>query len=558
MNSLKKVPLVEIKNVSLQIGGTAILKNISFSIGSDEIVSIVGESGSGKSITALSLIGLQPKQSTLDASKMLFDGIPLNTLSPKDWYSIRGNRIGMIFQEPQSSLNPSMRCGKQLLEVLKTHTSLSSTDRKITLINVLKEVQLLDYHRILKSYPHQLSGGQKQRIMIAMALLCKPKLLIADEPTTALDVTVQKEIIQLLKNLQQKFRMSVLFISHDLALVRQLADRVLVMYQGTIVESGNAKAIFQEPQHPYTQGLLNARPKMEQRLKHLPTLSDFQKGSFKPVTVSSLERKKRHQKIYQKEPLLQVQSLEKIYAKKNLLGTQNSFQALHQLDFELYPGETLGLVGESGCGKSTLAKTLIYLTPPTHGKILYKGKAIQYRNRKALRELRKEVQFIFQDPFAALHPYKTIGKALVEVLTVHQISQGFQAQQERSYQLLEQVGLEISIYNRYPHELSGGQRQRAVIARALASEPELLICDESVAALDISVQAQVLNLLNDLKEQLGLSFLFISHDLSVVKFMSDRVMVMQAGKLVELQEADALYLNPKSPYTQKLIQAIPN
>jgi peptide/nickel transport system ATP-binding protein len=287
-------------------------------------------------------------------------------------------------------------------------------------------------------------------------------------------------------------------------------------------------------------------------------LSDFQKGSFKPVTVSSLERKKRHQKIYQKEPLLQVQSLEKIYAKKNLLGTQNSFQALHQLDFELYPGETLGLVGESGCGKSTLAKTLIYLTPPTHGKILYKGKAIQYRNRKALRELRKEVQFIFQDPFAALHPYKTIGKALVEVLTVHQISQGFQAQQERSYQLLEQVGLEISIYNRYPHELSGGQRQRAVIARALASEPELLICDESVAALDISVQAQVLNLLNDLKEQLGLSFLFISHDLSVVKFMSDRVMVMQAGKLVELQEADALYLNPKSPYTQKLIQAIPN
>jgi peptide/nickel transport system ATP-binding protein len=558
LNSLKKVPLVEIKNVSLQIGGTAILKNISFSIGSDEIVSIVGESGSGKSITALSLIGLQPKQSTLDASKMLFDGIPLNTLSPKDWYSIRGNRIGMIFQEPQSSLNPSMRCGKQLLEVLKTHTSLSSTDRKTTLINVLKEVQLLDYHRILKSYPHQLSGGQKQRIMIAMALLCKPKLLIADEPTTALDVTVQKEIIQLLKNLQQKFRMSVLFISHDLALVRQLADRVLVMYQGTIVESGNAKAIFQEPQHPYTQGLLNARPKMEQRLKHLPTLSDFQKGSFKPVTVSSLERKKRHQKIYQKEPLLQVQSLEKIYAKKNLLGTQNSFQALHQLDFELYPGETLGLVGESGCGKSTLAKTLIYLTPPTHGKILYKGKAIQYRNRKALRELRKEVQFIFQDPFAALHPYKTIGKALVEVLTVHQISQGFQAQQERSYQLLEQVGLEISIYNRYPHELSGGQRQRAVIARALASEPELLICDESVAALDISVQAQVLNLLNDLKEQLGLSFLFISHDLSVVKFMSDRVMVMQAGKLVELQEADALYLNPKSPYTQKLIQAIPN
>ncbi|MEK9612831.1 MAG: ABC transporter ATP-binding protein [Flavobacteriaceae bacterium] len=557
MNAPKKVPLVEIKNISLRIGDTAILKNISFSIGSEEIVSIVGESGSGKSITALSLIGLQPKQATLDVSEMLFDGIPLSELSPKDWYSIRGNRIGMVFQEPQSSLNPSMCCGKQLLEVLKKHTPLSSKDRETTLISVLKEVQLFDYQRILKSYPHQLSGGQKQRIMIAMALLCKPKLLIADEPTTALDVTVQKEIIQLLKNLQKKFKMSVLFISHDLALVKQLADRVIVMYQGTIVESGNAKAIFQTPQHPYTQGLLNARPKMEQRLNRLPTLIDFQKGSFKPVILSSHERKKHHQKIYQQEPLLQVQNLEKIYAKKSLWGTQKTFQALHRLDFELYPGETLGLVGESGCGKSTLAKALIYLDPPSQGKILYKGKAIQYKNRKALWELRKEVQFIFQDPFAALHPYKTIGKALVEVLSVHQIVQSFSAQQQRSYQLLEQVGLESSIFNRYPHELSGGQRQRAVIARALASEPKLLICDESVAALDISVQAQVLNLLNDLKEQLGLSFLFISHDLSVVKFMSDRVMVMDAGKLVELQEADALYLNPKTPYTQKLIQSIP-
>jgi peptide/nickel transport system ATP-binding protein len=549
--------LIEIKNMSLQIGSAKLLNAISFKIGTQEIVSLVGESGSGKSLTALSLLGLHPNKARIEADKMDFNGSDIQYLSSKDWQKIRGKSIGMIFQEPQSSLNPSMRCGKQLQEVLQQHTSLSVKDQKQEIIDVLNEVQLSDTKRILKSYPHQLSGGQKQRIMIALALLCKPKLLIADEPTTALDVTVQKEIIQLLKSLQKKYQMGILFISHDLALVKQLANKVFVMYQGKIVEEGETENLFNNPQHPYTKGLLFARPKTDVRLKRLPTLADYQSGGFQPNLVSSEERQKRHLKLYNKAPLLEVRGLEKTYAKRTWRGDQKGFKAVHALDFSLYPGETLGLVGESGCGKSTLAKALIYLDPPSQGSIHYEGKPM-VKSTSALQKIRKEIQFIFQDPYAALHPLKTIGNAITEVLHVHQITSAADEQQKRCVELLNQVGLSAVFSNRYPHELSGGQRQRAVIARALATEPKLLICDESVAALDISVQAQVLNLLNDLKIELGLSYLFISHDLAVVKYMSDRVMVMEKGRLIELQEADQLYKHPEQAYTQKLIDAIPS
>ena len=553
---IEKKSLVVVQNASLSIGNLSILKGLSFTIEQQELVAIVGESGSGKSMTALMLMGLQPKKATLEAELLTFESRDLKTLTPSDWQKRRGNSLGMVFQEPQSSLNPTQRCGKQLLEVLKIHRNISSKEGTVQVTKALEEVQLHDTKRILKSYPHELSGGQKQRIMIAMALLCKPKLLIADEPTTALDVTVQKEIIELLKSLQKKYKMSVLFISHDLALVKQLADRVLVMYQGSIVESGTSTSLFKNPKHPYTKGLLFARPEVGVRLESLPTLKDYQSGTFSPKIVSYSKRQERQDKIYATSPLLEVKELEKSYVTKGGWGKSSHFQAVKPISFSLYPGETLGLVGESGCGKSTLAKTLVCLDPLTAGALYWQGEKIDPKNKAQVGQLRKDVQFIFQDPYAALHPYKNIITSLEEVLLVHD-SKNNNTIRERALELLAQVGLDSEFAHRYPHELSGGQRQRVVIARALAVGPKVLLCDESVAALDISVQAQVLNLLNDLKNALGLSYLFISHDLAVVKYMSDRVMVMQDGELVELQEADALYQNPKNKYTKKLIEAIP-
>ena len=555
MQSEKK-PLVSVQNASLSIGGHPILKALSFTIEQQEIVAIVGESGSGKSMTALTLMGLQPKKATLNAEQLTFESQDLRTLTPQEWQKRRGNTLGMVFQEPQSSLNPTQKCGNQLLEVLQIHRKMNFREGEKLVKKVLDEVQLYETKRVFKSYPHELSGGQKQRIMIAMALLCKPKLLIADEPTTALDVTVQKEIIELLKSLQKKYKMSVLFISHDLALVKQLADRVLVMYQGSIVESGTSKFLFKNPKHPYTKGLLFARPEVGVRLERLPTLKDYYDGDFVPKKISSIKRQNRLKKIYSETPLIEVRELEKSYVKKNGLGSTSRFQAVKPISFSLYPQETLGLVGESGCGKSTLAKTLVCLDPATSGALYWQGVKIDLKNKSQVGQLRKDIQFIFQDPYAALHPYKTIRSTLEEVLLVH-YSKNKVAVRKRALELLDQVGLTSEFAHRYPHELSGGQRQRVVIARALAVGPKVLFCDESVAALDISVQAQVLNLLNDLKKALGLSYLFISHDLAVVKYMSDRIMVMQEGSMVELQEADALYENPKKTYTQKLIEAIP-
>ncbi len=554
--SKEKKPLVEVENASLYIGKNKILKNLSFKIYTKEIVAIVGESGSGKSMTALSLIGLQPKQAIINATQMIFDNQNLMTFNSKDWQKNRGNTLGIVFQEPQSSLNPSIRCGKQLFEVLQIHRQLKIKQKEELVKQCLRDVQLNDYKRILKSYPHELSGGQKQRVMIAMALLCNPKLLIADEPTTALDVTVQKEIIELLKSLQKKYEMSILFISHNLAIVKQLADRVLVMHEGRIVESENSNVLFQNPKHNYTKGLMFARPEIGVRLERLPTIKDYSNSMFKPKKTSLSKRLEKHNEIYSQKPLIEIKDFEKNYFNNNWFRGKSSLKALHQTSFSLYPGETLGLVGESGCGKSTLAKTLVYLDPATSGEFFWQGVKVAFNNKSHIDQLRKDVQLIFQDPYSALHPYKTVGRALEEVLFVHSSKSNIDYSQ-RVIELLSKVGLDSEYRNRYPHELSGGQCQRVVIARALAVEPKVLICDESVAALDISVQAQVLNLLNDLKRDLGLSYIFISHDLAVVKYMSDRIMVMQNGSLVELQEADKLYKNPKNAYTKKLIDAIP-
>ena len=552
---MNKEFLVEVVNASLLINNEYILKNISFYIGKEEIVGIVGESGSGKSLTALSLIGLLPENSKLKAKNFSFNYQDLRGLSIKDWQSLRRSKIGMVFQEPQSSLNPSLTCEKQLLEAVKNDKKIDSTKKKELVKKVLNEVQLFDDKRIAKSYPHELSGGQKQRVMIAMALLCNPKLLIADEPTTALDVTVQKEIIQLLKSLQVKYKMSILFISHDLSLVKKLADRVLVMNNGKIVESGDTDKIFRNPNHNYTKGLVFARPDNKIRLERLPTVLDYQSNNFKPKIITSSKRKIFHKKLYCQKPLLEVKKIRKNYVKEKWFGKPSIFEALKPISFSLYPGETLGIVGESGSGKSTLAKTLVFLDPPDSGEIKWLGKVVNPRNKLQVNSLRKKIQFIFQDPFAALHPFKTVGSTLDEVLWVHE-SKNKKKNNYRVEKLLEQVGLSFKYVNRYPHELSGGQRQRIVIARALAVKPEVLICDESVAALDISVQAQILNLLNDLKSNLKLSFLFISHDLAVVKYMSDRVMVMKDGKLIEIQESDALYESPNKKYTQKLVDSI--
>jgi len=554
--SKQKNPLVEVENASLYIGKNKILKNLSFKIYNKEIVAIVGESGSGKSMTALSLIGLQPKQAIIKATRMIFDNQNLMTFNSKDWQKNRGNTLGIVFQEPQSSLNPSIRCGKQLFEVLQMNRQLKIKQKEELVKQCLRDVQLNDYKRIVKSYPHELSGGQKQRVMIAMALLCNPKLLIADEPTTALDVTVQKEIMELLKSLQKKYEMSILFISHNLAIVKQLADRVLVMHEGRIVESENSNVLFQNPKHNYTKGLLFARPQIGVRLERLPTIKDYSNSMFKPKKTSLSKRLEKHNEIYSQKPLIEIKDFEKNYFNNNWFRGKSSLKALHKTSFSLYPGETLGLVGESGCGKSTLAKTLVYLDPATSGEFFWQGVKVAFNNKNHIDQLRKDVQLIFQDPYSALHPYKTVGRALEEVLFVHSSKSNIDYSQ-RVIELLSKVGLDSEYRNRYPHELSGGQCQRVVIARALAVEPKVLICDESVAALDISVQAQVLNLLNDLKQDLGLSYIIISHDLAVVKYMSDRIMVMQNGSLVELQEADKLYKNPKNAYTKKLIDAIP-
>lgn len=556
-------PLLIIKDLSISFFNNQIekkiIKDISFQLNSNEILGIVGESGSGKSISSLAILGLLPNNiSKITNGSILFNHLDLAQINSKEFQKIRGNEIAMIFQEPMSSLNPSMTCGKQVQEILLQHTTLSKKDAKNETLVLFEKVKLPDPNRVFNAYPHEISGGQKQRVMIAMAIACKPKILIADEPTTALDVTVQKEIILLLKQLQAEENMSIIFISHDLSLVSEISDRILVMYQGNIVEQGLVKQIFKEPEHIYTKALINSKPSLDVRLKKLPTIKDFMNETIDKTIVTQTDRKDFHNKIYSKTPLLEVKNLDKTYiSKSGWFSKSEIFKAVNQVSFKLYEGETLGLVGESGCGKSTLANAILQLDKATSGSILYHGQDITILSKKEVRKLRKDIQIIFQDPYASLNPRIPVGRAIMEPMKVHGIGNSELERKELVLELLLKVGLDESFFNRYPHEFSGGQRQRIGIARAISLEPKLIICDESVSALDISVQAQVLNLLNELKENFGFTYIFISHDLAVVKYMSDQLIVMNQGHIEEMDDADEIYKHPKKEYTKKLIHAIP-
>jgi|TARA_B110000046_G_scaffold111053_1_gene118275 peptide/nickel transport system ATP-binding protein len=560
---MQQSPILIIKNLHVafktESGLNEVLCGISYNLYSDEILGIVGESGSGKSVASLAIMGLLPlKSGVTTLGEVMFNAENLIDCSQKQLESIRGKKIAMIFQEPMSALNPSICCGKQVQEILLQHTNITTKEANKEVVRLFNAVKLPEPKKTYKKYPHEISGGQLQRVMIAMAIACKPEILIADEPTTALDVTVQKEIIALLKTLQKEFKMSVIFISHDLALVSEIADRVLVMYKGAIVEKGDTKSVFKNPQKEYTKALIGARPRLKSRLKKLPTISDFLSGIIPKALITKTARKEKHKNIYSSAPLLEVINLEKTYySKASFFGIKTALKAVDNVSFKVYSGETLGLVGESGCGKSTLGKAILQLDKATAGTLKYKGDDVTNLSKKALRTLRKEIQIIFQDPYASLNPRLTVGMAIMEPMKVHGLFSSDNERKARTIEILEKVGLEAAHFDRYPHEFSGGQRQRIGIARTIAVQPQLIICDESVSALDISVQAQVLNLLNTLKEDYGFTYIFISHDLSVVKFMSDQLMVMNKGKIEEIGEADSIYESPQKEYTKTLIEAIP-
>lgn len=548
-------------NVSFSNGkeDVKVLHDINFDIFKNEILAVVGESGSGKSVTSKALMGLLPDATAqITAQELSLLGKDLLRLKDGEWSRFRGSEISMIFQEPMSSLNPTITCGQQVVEILQQHQKINISSARKEVLSLFEKVKLPTPEITFSKYPHEISGGQMQRVMIAMAIACKPALLIADEPTTALDVTVQKEIILLLKELQQEYGMSILFISHDLSLVRAIADRILVMYQGKIVEQGTSEAIFETPKEIYTKALIASRPSTTERVKKLPTISDFMQHTVDGDLITPSQREATHKNIYDQAPLLQLVDIVKDYPlKKKLFEKQTYFRAVDGVSLNLYPGESLGLVGESGCGKSTLGNLILRLKDVTSGKIIYRDRDITHLTGKAMRELRKEIQIIFQDPFASLNPRLTVGQAIIEPMKWHGIGDSNAHRKEKVLTLLKRVGLTEEHYNRYPHEFSGGQRQRIGIARTVALEPKLIVCDESVSALDISVQAQVLNLLNEFKTDFGFSYLFISHDLAVVKYFCDQVIVMNKGKIEEKNEADALYANPQSDYTKKLIAAIP-
>ncbi len=580
----KDTLLLEVKNLVAEFRTeeetVKAVNDISFTLSKGETIGIVGESGSGKSVTSLSVMRLIPNPpGKITGGQIIYHSkrkgpIDIVKLSEKEMRELRGNEIAMIFQEPMTSLNPVYTCGDQVMEAILLHQKVNKKVAKQITIDLFKEVQLPRPEAIFDSYPHQISGGQKQRVMIAMAMSCQPNILIADEPTTALDVTVQATILDLMLKLQREHEMGIMFITHDLGVIAELADKVVVMYKGKIVEQGSVMDIFANPKHPYTKGLLACRPPLNKRLKWLPTVGDFMQTSnmgemiessqsVEDVTnkliVSKAERDAAHKILYAKEPILQIKNLKTYFPiKKGMFGKAKDYvKAVDNVSFDVYPGETLGLVGESGCGKTTLGRAVLRLVEPTGGDVIFEGINITKLDLKTLRGLRKDIQIIFQDPYSSLNPRITIGQAIMEPMQVHGILENDKARKERVIELLERVNMNESHFYRYPHEFSGGQRQRICIARALALKPKFIICDESVSALDVSVQAQVLNLLNELKREFDFTYIFISHDLSVVKFMSDRMVVMNKGQIEEMGDADEIYNNPQTEYTKGLINAIP-
>ncbi len=567
-----KQPLLEIRNLKIDFlrddEWSEVVHGIDFDVVEGRTLGIVGESGSGKSVSNLSVMHLlNPKQSRVKADAMLLEGLDIKDFNEKQMAEVRGKRIAMIFQEPMTSLNPVYRCGYQVSEMIRQHEKVTKKAARDRVISLFRQVMLPRPEAIYDSYPHELSGGQKQRVMIAMAIACNPQILIADEPTTALDVTVQKEILKLLRKLQQETGMGMVFITHDLGVVSEIADDLVVMHNGEILEHGTVKEVLEHPQHPYTKGLLACRPPMKIRLKKLPVVKEFLDGQWaggkeqilQELQITEVERQEHLKNLYAHDPILKVEHLQTWYPLKKGVFSRvyDHVKAVDDVNLEVFEGETLGLVGESGCGKTTLGRSILRLVEPTAGKVFFDGQEITALDPAKLRDFRKQAQIVFQDPYSSLNPRVRIGEAIAEPLRVHHIENDRKKCRQIVCELLEQVGLEASHYDRYPHEFSGGQRQRICIARALAVNPRLVICDESVSALDVSVQAQVLNLLNRLKEERHLTYIFISHDLSVVRFMSDRVLVMFNGKPVEYNDADELFEHPQNDYTKKLIAALP-
>ncbi len=577
--------LLSVSNLQVSFRGDEGLvhavKNISFDLAQGQTLGIVGESGSGKSATALAMMGLLGESGKITNGQVLFrpkgsHPVDLVRVSPQKMLQYRGDRMAMVFQEPMTSLNPLFTCGYQVIEAIQMHQKVSKSEAENRTIQLFNEVQLPNPEQLIDRYPHELSGGQLQRVMIAMAISCNPQLIIADEPTTALDVTVQATILELLKEIQRSRQMSMIFITHDLGILAEIADRAIVMNQGEIVESGDTQSIFQSPKHPYTKGLIACRPQPDRQLRLLPTVSDFmelqngvivEKEPSDPrylEVVPPEETAARLSELQKQEPLLSVQNLRIEFPIRSILGLKKRYLvAVNNISFDVYPGETLGLVGESGCGKTTTGRAILGLTNSLMGSVKFEGREISKLKGEALQNLRCDLQVVFQDPYGSLNPRMSVGDAIAEPLIVHSHQERFhryrkaEARKERVAYLLERVGLTASAMRRYPHEFSGGQRQRICIARALALNPKLIVADEPVSALDVSVQAQVLNLLKELQAEFGLTYIFISHDLGVVKFMSDRIMVMNKGAIVEIDTAESIYTNPQEPYTQKLISAIP-
>ena len=563
-------PLLSIEGLNVHFtsdgSNSVAVKSNSFSIKKGELVAIVGESGSGKSVTALSVLQLLPRQAVVSGKALFFHAdqqpVDLFKLSGKEISNIRGNQIAMIFQEPMTSLNPVFTCGYQVMEAIQLHQQVNKEIARQKTIELFQKVNLPDPDNLISRYPHELSGGQKQRVMIAMAMSCNPALLIADEPTTALDVTVQKTILELIKSLQQQNNMGVIFITHDLGVVADIADKILVMRKGEIVEQGYTKDILLNPQHPYTKALLACRPAGKAKGVRLPVVGDFIKQDSEIVikNLAELEKPKTQDTNPKTQgTVLEVKNLHVHFPiKKNLFGKATQFfKAVDDVSFTVQQGDIVGLVGESGCGKTTLGRSILQLIKPTSGKILLEGKDLIQTNAEELRKMRKDLQIVFQDPYGSLNPRITIGDAILEPLKVHSVLLNGKKRKEKVMELLEKVSLDTDHFHRYPHQFSGGQRQRICIARALALNPSFLIFDESLSALDVSVQAQVLNMLNDLKAEFGFTAIFISHDLSVVHYICKRILVMYKGKIVEEGTADQVYNHPTNAYTKNLLNAIP-